>query len=509
MTPTLENTYVQSFPQLAVQATPDIPEGSRVTWVNDDLAQELGLDSDWLATEGMAWLTGTSAENPTPHALAYSGFQFGQLSPVLGDGRAHLVGELSRASAPGEREKQNRVDIHLKGSGLTPFSRPGSDGKAPLSAVWREVVIGESLHALGVPTSRALAVIETGEKIRRRSPLPEPAGIVVRVSSSHLRVGTFQFAQYNCDTETRNRLVEYALHRHYPHLAVGEAPENALTLLRQVVEEQAKLVAHWMGLGFVHGVLNTDNVSISGQSIDFGPCAFIDGFSRDAVYSSIDQQGRYKYRNQPGITHWNLARFAETLLDLIDPNGPNRAIERAKRVLDEFEDAYAHAHTLAFAAKLGLDMGPDAPAYLFDEIAAFIEGTLDLMERFSLDFTGFFRSLTDGENPFAEHPSDLSVTAWQKELTELRVETKTSDARAHDLMHASNPVYMPRNLVLEETLRAVEAGNSEPVEQLLAAVRAPYTRVLQQDLTGAHAQLVADLEKAEPSARFFRSFCGT
>ncbi|MEU4207846.1 protein adenylyltransferase SelO [Rothia terrae] len=508
----LENTYADAFPALAIEQNPTVPAESHVTWVNEPLAQDLGLDAAWLATDdGLAWLTGDSA--PT-YALAYSGFQFGQLSPVLGDGRAHLIGELSlpEVSSKSPKRTENfglpeapenpahpRVDLHLKGSGLTNFSRPGSDGKAPLSAVWREVVIGESLHALGVPTSRALAVIETGEYIRRRSPMPEPAGILVRVASSHLRVGTFQYAQLTEGEELRKNLVNYALTRHYPHLNA----ENPLDLLRAVRKQQAQLVAHWMSLGFVHGVLNTDNVSISGQAIDFGPCAFIDGFSRDAVYSSIDRQGRYKYRNQPGVTQWNLARFAETLLDLIDDN-PNHAVHLATNVLAEFEETYQDACTRLFAAKLGIDLDENADGETLDKLAAFIEKTLDALEESTLDFTGFFRALTDDD--VAQNSGNVQhllgqepAEAWLAELRQLREETGTVAEKSRQLMENSNPVYIPRNLTLDAALRKVEAGDAEPIRRLIEAVRTPYTRRPNHE----------DLERTPTSSRFFTSFCGT
>lgn len=511
MTPTLEHTYARAFPALATEQAPTIPEESRVVWVNEPLAQELGLDAAWLATDdGLVWLTGGSA--PT-YALAYSGFQFGQLSPVLGDGRAHLVGELplpdgdtgkNQVTETAENPAHPRVDLHLKGSGLTNFSRPGSDGKAPLSAVWREVVIGESLHALGVPSTRALAVIETGERIRRRSPMPEPAGILVRVASSHLRVGTFQYAQLTEGEELRKNLVNYALTRHYPHLKT----ENPLDLLCAVSKQQAQLVAHWMSLGFVHGVLNTDNVSISGQAIDFGPCAFIDAFSHDAVYSSIDRQGRYKYRNQPGITQWNLARFAETLLDLIDED-PNRAIHRATDVLAEFEDIYQDAHTRLFAAKLGIDLPQNADGQTLDSVGTFVERTLDLMEENNLDFTGFFRAVIDctaagsielqNQQAISELLGQEPGKEWLKELVALREEIGTHPEKSRELMADANPIYIPRNLTLDAALRKVEAGDTAPIERLIEAVRNPYTRVPGKE----------DLEQAPASSKFFTSFCGT
>lgn len=504
----LEHSYTTTFPALAAPATPDIPAGTRLTWLNQPLAQDLGLNPDDLHTpEGLAHLTGT--HHPS-YALAYSGHQFGTFSPVLGDGRAHLIGEITGPSG-------TRTDIHLKGSGLTPYSRPGSDGKAPLTAVWREAIIGEALHALGIPTSRALAIISTGEHIRRRAPQPEPAGILARVAASHLRVGTFQYAQLTGDTDTRNRLVAYALNRHYPGTTTGNTAHDAHTLLRLVAQRQAELTARWMSLGFVHGVLNTDNVSISGQAIDFGPCAFIDGFSLDAVYSSIDRTGRYAYNNQPGITQWNLARFAESLLDLIDPDEPNRAVHLATDALEHFEETYRDAHAQLFASKLGIDLAGATEEH-WDTAAGLIARTLTLLDTYGADFTGFFRALTD---PGAAN-SDATLVAlrrvldtstatravgtntpnpadWLQELEALRASTSTSTARSDELMGASNPVYIPRNLHLEDALAAAATGDTAPVLRLLDAVRAPYTR----------RPGLEDLETAPDRSRFFTSFCGT
>lgn len=494
--PQLQHTYTQAFPPLAQAAQPEIPAGSQVSWVNHSLAQELGLDSEHLTSpQGLAWLTG-GASNST-YALAYSGYQFGQLSPVLGDGRAHLTGELTLTPRAGYTPKSgtSRVDLHLKGSGRTPFSRPGSDGKAPLSAIWREAVIGEFLHAMNVPTSRILAVIETGESIRRRSPLPEPAGIGVRVAASHIRVGTFQYAQYRGGADTRRELVSYALRRHYPELELAETSgEQALALLRAVALRQAELVAQWQALGFVHGVLNTDNVSISGEAIDFGPCALIDTFRRGAVYSSIDQNGRYAYDQQPAITQWNLARFAETLLDLIDGENPNRAVHLATEVLADFEETIYDRQTGLFAQKIGCDLSA-VPAEHRVAVEAFIDRTLNLLEDQSLDFTGFFSSLTGGTCLFSGQ-EQANWLAEQKRLQEL---TGTSLKRAEQLMKRANPLYIPRNLALESALREVEGGNLEPILGLINIISNPCT-----PQEGAEF-----LQTAPAQSRFFLSFCGT
>lgn len=483
-----EHTYASAFPELALAAEPEIPTATTLAWLNEDLAAQLGLDLDFLRSEpGLAWLSGASSAT---YALAYSGYQFGHLSPVLGDGRAHLLGEL-----PASENGVPRVDVHLKGSGRTPFSRQGSDGKAPLSAVWREVVIGEALHALGVPTTRALAVLGTGESVRRRSPVPEPAGILVRVADSHVRVGTFQYAALHHDERVRGRLIRYALERHYPEIAC-KSENPALDLLRAVVKAQAELLARWMGLGFVHGVLNTDNVAVSGQALDFGPCAFIDVFSREAVYSSIDTGGRYRFGAQPGVTRWNLARFAEALLDLIDADNPQVALEKASFVLDGFEELYRDAVARVFAPKFGIAL-EGAGGELLDELFAFVERTFTLLEHFSLDFTGFFRALAEGREASLLDGQDAA--AWRAELGRLREASGVSSHDSAALMASANPVYIPRNMALDAALRAVERGDRGPVERLLAMVREPFVRRPEG----------ADLESAPPESRFFTSFCGT
>lgn len=393
-----------------------------------------------------------------------------------------------------------RVDLHLKGSGITPFSRPGADGKAPLSAVWREAVIGEFFAALNVPTSRALAVINTGEEIFRRAPQPEPAGILVRVAASHLRVGTFQFAQMHLNNQQRADLVEYTLQRHYAD-GVGKSEPAALTLLRSVAQRQADLVAQWMGLGFVHGVLNTDNVAISGESIDFGPCAFIDQFSFNAVFSSIDRQGRYAFGNQPGVTQWNLARFAETLFDLIDED-PHQAVELGSGVLTDFEVRFQRRWLEAFAAKLGVKLGLEERESNRSSLSSFVGRTLNMLERDSLDFTNFFWVLAhEPQQLIQENDADraFAMRSWLKELEVLRATFETTEQESQQLMGTANPRYIPRNFALDAALRAVEKGDQGEVERLIDVLRNPF--VARQDAT--------DLESVPENSQNFVSFCGT
>lgn len=485
--PPLTTQFAREFPDLVRECAPSIPTDTRVGAANAPLARELGIDSG-AEIEAVEGLARSFANAHTAHAMAYSGHQFGTFSPVLGDGRAHLMGELTCGDAI--------VDVHLKGSGPTPFSRPGSDGKAPLSAMYREYLISEALDALGIPTSRALAVLETGERIRRRAPEPEPAGILVRTASSHVRVGTFQFARIAGDqgaiaADTRDTLVRFVLDRHYPgwEESADARRRPALALLRGVAARQARLVAQWMGVGFVHGVLNTDNVSVAGESIDFGPCAFLDRYEAGACFSSIDTGGRYAYDQQPAITQWNLARFAEALLDLIDPD-PQRAIDDASAVLAEFEGEYRAAFTRVFARKLGIEAEPDVA------LAQFVANTLESLEREHMDFTLFFRSLAEGKSIDGEFAAG---SAWRAELEELRSRGGTSLERAEALMRETNPIYIPRNHHVEAALRDVERGERGKFERLLAAIREPWTR----------RDGFEDLEAPPPNARFFTSFCGT
>lgn len=470
------------------ECAPDIPAGVRVGAVNAPLAREFGIDKGAEHT-ALEQLTRSFASVEVAHAMAYSGHQFGTFSPVLGDGRAHLMGELTCSDG-------RVVDVHLKGSGRTPFSRPGSDGKAPLSAMYREYLVSEGLRALGIPASRALAILETGERIRRRAPEPEPAGILVRTAASHVRVGTFQFARIAGDQgaiepETRERLVRFALERHYPGWdeGPGDSPAPALALLRGVASRQARLVAQWMGVGFVHGVLNTDNVSVAGESIDFGPCAFLDRYESAACFSSIDTGGRYAYGQQAAITQWNIARFADSLLDLIDPD-PERAVEEASAVLSEFAEEYRAAFTRVFARKLGIGGDPGT------EVEQFVARMLEALEREEGDFTLLFRALTEGRELEGEFAAG---GAWRAELEEFRARAGTDPEHAEALMREANPIYIPRNHHVEQALREVERGETARFERLLEAIREPFTRREGFD----------DLESPPPNARYFTSFCGT
>ena len=441
----------------------EVPE-PRMVRFNRELATELGLDAGALDTEaGAAVFAGHSApEGAEPLAMAYAGHQFGGFSPQLGDGRALLLGEVIDSTG-------KRRDIHLKGSGRTPFSR-GGDGKAVLGPVLREYIIGEAMHALGVPTTRALAAVTTGEQIMRQDG-PEPGAVLARVASSHLRVGTFQFFAARGETERLRQLADYAIARHYPDLA-GE-PDRYLGLLKAVRDRQAALISKWMNLGFVHGVMNTDNMTISGETIDYGPCAFIDGYDPATVFSSIDQHGRYAYGNQPKIAQWNLARLAETLLDLINPDDSDDAVRQAGDVINGFPLAYERAWLAGMRAKLGLVLEEAEDM----ELAT---GLLAVLETQNADFTRVFRSLgrtvagdASVTRALFDNPAgfDVWLPLWQARLA--REDVAVEDRIA--AMNRVNPVYIPRNHMVEAALSSATKGDLAPFERLVEVLSDPFT----------------------------------
>jgi uncharacterized protein YdiU (UPF0061 family) len=466
--PALHQTYAQALPELSVPWRADAPPAPELVWLDEDLARELGLDSAWLrGPDGIALLTG-QIKGTT--AQAYAGHQFGTANPQLGDGRAVLLGDLITPSG-------RRVDLHLKGSGRTPFAR-GGDGKAPLGPMLREAVIGRWLHACGVPTTRALAVLTTGERIApRQGVTEEPGALLVRVAASHLRVGTLEYAAWHLGPEATGPLVEHAIARHHP------SADGPLGLLGAVAGAQAELLAQWMLLGFVHGVMNTDNMTLSGEGIDYGPCAVLDAHRRDAVFSSIDRGGRYAYGNQPGIALWNLSRLAETLVPLIDPEDPDAAVEQATAELESFETRFLDAYARGLAAKLGVDGGREEVLGLGTELFA-------LMEQQRIDHTGFFRALEEGraEALFAE-PAPFVRWAAQRE----GMRAARADHRA------VNPVYVPRNVHLDAALRAAHLGDLAPVRELLEVVAAPFERRPDRE----------HLEGPGDGGEHFLTFCGT
>jgi serine/tyrosine/threonine adenylyltransferase len=456
-----------------------VPE-PRLLVLNEPLAAELGLDADWLGSdEGVGLLTGTSLpEDAQPVAQAYAGHQFGGFTQ-LGDGRALLLGEL--VDSRGELR-----DLHLKGSGPTPFGRRG-DGLAAVGPMLREYVVSEAMHALGIPTTRSLGVVATGREVVRETILP--GAVLARVASSHLRVGTFQLVQAMGDVDLLRKLADHAIARHYPDLAADAA--RYLSFYRAVIGAQARLVARWMLVGFVHGVMNTDNVTISGETIDYGPCAFLEAFDPATVFSSIDQGGRYAYGNQPGIAAWNLARFGEALLPLL-ADEQDEAVELATGALESFAGEYAAAWSAGMRGKLGLaGRGDD------DLVTGLAEELLVLLRDSHVDYTSFWRKLATAARGDAEPVRELfldlpGIDGWLARWQELGPDA--------DAMDAVNPLYIPRNHLVEEALEAATAGDLGPVEALVDAIRSPYV---------ARPGLERYAEPAPEDFGRYMTFCGT
>lgn len=451
-----DNTYATRLDGFGAPWKPTDVAAPALIRLNDDLAVSLGVEPSSLQSdEAVAVLAGAATPNgAAPVAQAYAGHQFGGFNPQLGDGRAVLLGEI--VSPAGER-----FDIALKGSGRTPFSR-GGDGKAALGPVLREYLMGEAMHALGIPTTRALAAVTTGEMVRRETPLP--GAVLTRVAASHIRVGTFQFFAARGDRDRLRQLADYSLQRHDPELVDADVP--ALALLDAVIERQAALVASWMNIGFIHGVMNTDNVTISGETIDYGPCAFMDAYDPSTVFSSIDTGGRYAYGNQPTIALWNLARLAEALLPLIDDDH-ERAAALATASLDRFADRYEHHRLTGMYAKLGLDGVADGDRELADD-------WLDLLQEHRVDLTTAFRRLADAaDGTLASRVGvtslfDAPVHEWLDRWSQ-RVMPDAGDA-----MRLANPIYVPRNHLVEEALTAATAGDMSIFDELFERVTHPF-----------------------------------
>ncbi|WP_411731876.1 protein adenylyltransferase SelO [Paeniglutamicibacter sp.] len=478
---TLDGQFARELPELAVPWQAGQAPDPRLVVLNEPLAAELGLDPESLGNaEGLGLLIGTALPSgATPVAQGYAGHQFGSYSPRLGDGRALLLGEI--ADAEGRLR-----DIHLKGSGRTPFARRG-DGLATVGPMLREYVISEAMHALGIPTTRSLAVVATGQPVSRETMLP--GAVLTRVASSHLRVGSFQYARAMDDEDLLRRLADHAMTRHHPGTAEAENPY--LALFEAVVSAQASLVAQWMLVGFIHGVMNTDNMTISGEGIDYGPCAFMDVFDPATVYSSIDENGRYAYGNQPFVAQWNLARLAEALLPLFHED-QEQAVALAQASLGTFHTQYSAAWLDGMKAKLGLADSLD------DESATSLtEELFTLLQKGRVDYTSFFRSLGraargDAESARSMFPSPAAFEAWAERWRALEPDA--------DLMDRRNPVYIPRNHLVEEALAAAVGGDQRPFSQLLAALTAPF-----QERPGLERFAAAAPESFGP----YRTFCGT
>jgi uncharacterized protein YdiU (UPF0061 family) len=478
-TVTLDDRFARALPELAVPWQAEEAPDPRLLVLDERLAAELGIDPAWLRTaDGVRLLIGAGVpSDATPVAQAYAGHQFGGFVPRLGDGRALLLGELVDADG-------RLRDLHLKGSGRTPFAR-GGDGLAAVGPMLREYVISRAMHALGIPTTRSLAVVATGRTVRRETPLP--GAVLARVAASHLRVGTFEYARTTGDVDLLRRLADHAIGRHHPGAAEADRPY--LALFEAVVAAQASLVARWMLVGFIHGVMNTDNMTISGETIDYGPCAFLEAFDPATVYSSIDHDGRYAYGNQPIIAQWNLARLAEALLPLLHDDH-DQAVALAVAALDAYPGRYDAAWSAGMRAKLGLRSADATVPSLVDDL-------LTLLQAGQVDHTSFFRALSsaargDGEPVRRLFAEPAPIDGW---LTRWRGLAPDADA-----MDRVNPIYIPRNHLVEEALAAATAGDLDPLERLLVAVTAPYDGRPGLDRYAAGAP---------EDFGSYRTFCGT
>jgi serine/tyrosine/threonine adenylyltransferase len=480
-----EHTFADALPELCASWQPVKVAAANLVVLNEGLAAEIGLDADVLAShDGVDVLVGNAVPaDARPVAQAYAGHQFGGWSPRLGDGRALLLGEIVGPDG-------NRRDLHLKGSGRTPFAR-GGDGRAVIGPMLREHLIGEAMFALGVPTTRALAVVATGEDVFRETALP--GAVLARIASSHLRVGTFQYAASLGDVDVLRRLADHAIARHYPSAA--HADDRYAALFAAVVDAQARLIAQWMQLGFVHGVMNTDNTTISGETIDYGPCAFIDTFDPAAVFSSIDHQGRYAFGNQPNIGQWNLARLAESMLSLFSTD-TDAAVGTATDVLRTYGDRHVDAWIAGMLAKIGITDEREGDRAIVDEL-------LHIAVEARLDHTRLYRSLADDlrgnlRAVVALAPGGERLDRWKERWRErLGSVDVTAVATAMDRV---NPLYIPRNHLVEEALAAATGGDLGPYLRLLDVVMHPY-----DERPGFERYT----EPAPESFAGYRTFCGT
>lgn len=477
-----DNSYARLPDYFYAQLTPVPVNTPQTVIVNHALAESLGLDLGVLSAEEAALLFSGNVlpQGVQPIAQAYAGHQFGHFT-MLGDGRAILLGE--HLTPNGER-----FDIQLKGSGQTPFSRRG-DGRAALAPMLREYIISEAMHGLGIPSTRSLAVVTTGEQVMRETRLP--GAILTRIAASHIRVGTFEYAAGQGGADAIKILADYAIQRHYPDLNDAENPY--LSLLNQVIDRQTALIAKWLLSGFIHGVMNTDNMSISGETIDYGPCAFMDAYNPNTVFSSIDQNGRYRYSNQPQMAQWNLARLAETLLPLIN-SAQEKAITLAEEAIHAFPEKYQAEWITGMRKKLGLFTEETEDSELITDL-------LTWMYQHQADYTNTFRALSvetfPADNTFQDTEFETWHTRWQERLAR---QSETKERSVH-LMQANNPAIIPRNHRVEEALSAAsEQGDYTLMQQLLAALENPYTDAPEHyDYRTPPA----------PSERVYQTFCGT
>lgn len=480
---TFDNTYSQLPSACFEHVSPTPVKEPALIQLNEPLAVQLGLDPVWLSSdEGVAMLSGNSiVDSSTTLAMAYAGHQFGNWVPQLGDGRAILLGEVLDSN-------DQRFDIQLKGAGRTPYSR-GGDGRNWVGPVLREYLVSEAMAALGVPTTRALAALRTGEQILRENG-PMPGAIVARVARSHIRVGTFQYFASRGNEEALQALIDHVIARHFPHLSTAD--NKASALLDAVIDAQAALVAHWQSIGFIHGVMNTDNCSVSGHTIDYGPCAFMDTFQADKVFSSIDRGARYAYQNQPRIAQWNLVNFAQCLLPFMHENA-DTSVEIAQESINRFDDIFVGYYLQKMRAKLGLDDEQDDDLALATHL-------LQQMENQQLDFTITFTQLThhDASSPFAAggalHDWHLR---WQQRLDN----DASQQQQCRDTMQKVNPAVIPRNHLIEAFIdKAVTDNDYSDFHSMLKIVTTPFE---QQHRLGPYA-LAPDAGQ-----EVTQTFCGT
>ena len=484
-----DNSYARLPPQFFARQAPSAATAPRLIKLNEALAEELGLNVEALKREGAAIFSGNLVPaGADPLAMAYAGHQFGQFVPQLGDGRAILLGEVVDRNG-------KRRDIQLKGAGQTPFSRRG-DGRAALGPVLREYIVSEAMHALGVPTTRALAAVTTGQPVYREDILP--GAVFTRVAASHIRVGTFQFFAARGDDEGIRTLADYVIDRHYPELKGSDAPY--LALYRAVSERQAALIARWLQIGFIHGVMNTDNMTISGETIDFGPCAFVDTYHAGTVFSSIDQNGRYAYANQPAIGQWNLARLGETLLPLFDAD-VDKAVEAANAVIKDYGERFQHHWLAGMRRKIGL-------ANTEEDDLDLIQALLALMQDGEADFTLAFRRLSgtieagmDEEGFAASFKDPAALSPWLDRWRERLSRDPQATLQRKAAMRRVNPAFIPRNHRIEQAIQAaVEDDDFSLFEALLRVLAKPY-----ED----QPEFEPYTRPPQPAERVLQTFCGT
>ena len=476
-----DNSYSRLPETFYTRVNPTPVAKPRLVLFNGPLAHSLGLDpAAFTGLNAAALLTGNEAlPGAEPIAQAYAGHQYGNLTR-LGDGRALLLGEQCTPSG-------DRFDVQLKGAGLTPYSRRG-DGRAALGPMLREYLVSEAMHALGIPTTRSLAVATTGEPVFREQTLP--GAVLTRVAASHIRVGTFEYFAAIGDTDALRVLADHTLRRHFPHRAESEHP--ALALLEEGIERQASLLAHWMRVGFVHGVMNTDNMALCGETIDYGPCAFIDAYDPAAVFSSIDQHGRYAFGQQAPIAAWNLARLAEALLPVLHPD-PDTAVARANESLASCHERFQHHWLTAMRGKLGLFTAEAGDASLFEEL-------LRAMHRTRADYIHTFRSLQPHATPKPNSPLHAEFAAWHLRWTARLTQQPQPSAEVLRLMNAHNPAVIPRNHEVEAALIAATGNDLAPLQRLLVALANPY------DEADQPTTLLTPPPSGTPT---YRTFCGT